>query len=261
MPNWVFNSLVVSGEKSELDRMVAHLNSPFEKHFPEMNFDKEQQKWVNTPDVQVYSNPVFAFWNICRPNDLEKYYGDEVFKETKTNSFDDEGKFDGEAFMAEFIRSMSEDEDWYHWNCRNWGTKWDVAVSDKSDYSSTSMEWTDNGDVMYRFETAWSPVPEALTQLSEMFPSLTFDYEYEEEQGWGGNATIVAGDYTITKEWDIPSSHSDYADGWMECSCEDGSNPESAYYEDCPVDTEMYEWEDGEWVEKTLDSTLSNSVK
>ena len=35
MPNWVFNSLVVSGEQSELDKMVEQLNQPFEKHFPD----------------------------------------------------------------------------------------------------------------------------------------------------------------------------------------------------------------------------------
>lgn len=251
MPNWVFNSLVVSGDKSELDKMVAHLNTPFDKHFPEMNYDKEQEKWVNTPHTQHYSNPVFAFWNICRPSDLEKYYGEEVFK--NRDFLGDDGKIDNNAFMAEFVRSMSEDEDWYHWNCRNWGTKWDVAVDDRKDYSSTSMEWTEDGEVMYRFETAWSPVEEALTKLSEMFPNLSFDYEYEEEQGWGGKAKIVAGDYALVKEWDIPSSHADHKESWFECSCEDGSNPESAYYEDCPVNTEMYEWDGDEWTEKMSD--------
>ena len=252
MPNWVFNSLVVSGEQSELDKMVAHLNTPFEKHFPDTKWNEEIKEWVKTPDVQVYDNPTFSFWNICRPSDLEKYYGQPEFKKTNGNA----------EFMAEFVRSMSEDEDWYHWNVRNWGTKWDVAVHNEG-YSSTSMEITDDGSIMYRFETAWSPVEEALTKLSEMFPTLTFDYEYEEEQGWGGNATIIDGDYSITKEWDIPMSHLDYADTWMDCSCDNGTNPESAYYSDCPVDTEMYKWDEDEdsWVEKTLDNTLSNTVK
>jgi hypothetical protein len=246
MPNWVFNSLVVSGEQAELDRMVAHLNSPFEKHFPEHKWNAETKSYDISNDVQKYSNPIFAFWNICRPSDLEKYYGEEVFKNTNLAP---------EEFMPEFIRSMSEDEDWYHWNCRNWGTKWDVAKDDKSDYSSTSMEVTDDGSIMYRFETAWSPVPEALTKLSEMFPTLEFDYEYEEEQGWGGKAVIIDGDYTQTEEYDIPMSHADYSRAWFDCSCEDGDNPESAYYEDCPLDTTKYKWnnEDEEWEEISID--------
>jgi len=259
MPNWVFNSLVVSGEQAELDRMVAHLNTPFEKHFPEHKFNDEIKQWENIPSVQTYDNPVFAFWNIVRPSDLEKYYGEEVHKKS---SYDADGKFDQAEFMKEFIRSMSEDEDWYHWNVRNWGTKWDVAVSNDG-YSSTSMEVTDNGSIMYRFETAWSPVGEALTVLSEMFPSLEFDYEYEEEQGWGGRAVIIDGEYSQTDEWDIPSCHADHSRTWFECSCEDGANPESAYYSDCPVDTNVFEWDEDEqnWVEKTLDQTLSNSVQ
>ena len=255
MPNWVFNSLVVSGEQAELDRMVAQLNKPFIKHFP-------KHDWVDgvvtkTADVQTYDNPVFAFWNICQPTDLEAYYGETVFKDTPMQ---DNGKIDGEAFMKEFVRSIAEDEDWYHWNVRNWGTKWDVAVDNGSGYSNTSMEITDNGSVMYRFETAWSPVPEALIKLSEMFPSLEFDYEYEEEQGWGGKAVIIDGEYTQTDEWDIPSSHADYVKSIFSCSCEDGAEPDSAFFSDCPITDEAYEWSDDEgmWVEKSLTSEHSN---
>jgi hypothetical protein len=252
MPNWVFNSLVVSGEKSELEKMVAHLNQPFEKHFPDNKWNEETKDWNSIPDVQVYDNPVFAFWNIVRPSDLKKYYGEEVFKNRVNPS-------DGKEFMAEFIRSMSEDEDWYHWNVRNWGTKWDVAVINNQDYSDTRMEWTDDNNVMYHFQTAWSPVEEALTKLSEMFPTLEFDYEYEEEQGWGGKATIVDGDYTITDEWDIPMSHQDYKDRDRECSCEYDDSFEY-WYKDCPVDTTKYEWneEDEEWAEKSLTLTTNN---
>ena len=103
MPNWVFNSLVVSGEQSELDKMVEQLNQPIVKNFPEHNFANGEIVWV--ADEQRYNNPVFAFWNIVKPTDLESYYGEEIHK--KTNLQPDE-------FMAEFVRSMREDQDWYH---------------------------------------------------------------------------------------------------------------------------------------------------
>jgi hypothetical protein len=249
MPNWVFNSLVVSGEKSELDKMVAQLNAPFEKHFPDQKFNQETKEWEHTPAVQVYDNPVFAFWNICRPSDLEKYYGEEVFK-NRTDPFD------GQAFMAEFIRSMSEDEDWYHWNCRNWGTKWDVAVANGQDYSDTTMTVNDDDSVMYHFQTAWSPVGEALIKLSEMFPTLEFDYEYEEEQGWGGKCTFVGGKDVACQEWDIPSSHADYEALERECRCE-YDDIEYAF-KDCPVDTTKYKWNDEieEWEEMSDPSAM-----
>jgi hypothetical protein len=252
MPNWVFNSLVVSGEKSELDKMVEQLNQPFEKHFPDSNWNKETETWDKTPAVQVYDNPVFAFWNIVKPTDLDAYYEIDVFKGSKNIKPND-----NESFMAEFVRSMKEDQDWYHWNCRNWGTKWDVAVVGDKDYSDTTMTVNDDGSVMYHFQTAWSPVGEVLLKLSEQYPTLEFDYEYEEEQGWGGTCTFLGGEEIASDEWEIPMSHADYKGRDKECSCE-YDDIEYAY-EDCPVDTTKYKWntEEQEWQELSdLSDTL-----
>jgi hypothetical protein len=252
MPNWVFNSLVVSGEQSELDKMVAQLNQPFEKHFPDTNWNKETETWDKTPAVQVYDNPVFAFWNIVKPTDLSAYYEEEVYKKTNLAP---------EDFMAEFVRSMKEDQDWYHWNCRNWGTKWDVAVVGDKDYSDTIMTVNDDGSVMYHFQTAWSPVGEVLLKLSEQYPTLEFDYEYEEEQGWGGTCTFLGGEEIASDEWEIPMSHADYKGRDKECSCE-YDDIEYAY-EDCPVDTTKYKWnvEEQEWQELSdLSDTLVSTT-
>ena len=253
MPNWVFNSLVVSGEQSALDKMVEQLNQPFEKHFPDSKFNQETKEWEKTPDVQVYDNPVFAFWNIVKPTDLDAYYETDVFKGSKNIKPND-----NESFMAEFVRSMREDQDWYHWNCRNWGTKWDVAVVNGKDYSDTIMTVNDDGSVMYHFQTAWSPVGEVLMKLSEMYPTLEFDYEYEEEQGWGGTCTFVGGEDIACDEWEIPMSHSDYKERDKECSCEYDDTPEY-WYQDCPVDTTKYRWDTEleEWQEMSdLSDTL-----
>jgi hypothetical protein len=252
MPNWVFNTLVVSGEQSELDKMVEQLNKPFVKHFPEMKYNKETEKWEHLPDVQIYDNPVFAFWNIVKPTDLEAYYEKEVFTKKQ---------LDGEEFMAEFVRSMREDQDWYHWNCRNWGTKWDVAVDNKSDYSDTQITLNDDGSVMYHFQTAWSPVGEVLMKLSEMYPTLEFDYEYEEEQGWGGSCTFLGGEDIACNEYDIPSSHADYEALERECQCQ-YEDVEYAF-QDCPMDTTKYKWDTEleEWQELSdLSDTLVSTT-
>jgi len=231
MPNWVYNSLVVSGEKSELDKMVAQLNQPFEKHFPVHKFVDGQ--YTQVADFEEYNNPVLAFWNIVKPTDLEAYYGQEVFKKTELDEF-----------MAEFVRSMKEDQDWYHWNCRNWGTKWDVCVSDDNESPNTIKTVNDDGSVMYRFETAWSPVGEVLIKLSEQYPTLNFDYEYEEEQGWGGSCTFLGGEDIACNEYDIPMSHADYKELDKECQCE--NNDIEWAFEDCPVDATEYQWNDEE---------------
>ena len=256
MPNWVFNSLVVSGEKSELDKMVAQLNQPFVKHFPEHKFENGEIVWV--ADEQHYDNPVFAFWNIVKPTDLDAYYEIDVFKGSKNIKPND-----SDSFMAEFVRSMREDQDWYHWNCRNWGTKWDVAVDNKSDYSDTQITLNDDGSVMYHFQTAWSPVGEVLMKLSEMYPTLEFDYEYEEEQGWGGTCTFKGGEDIACDEWNIPESHSDYKERDKECQCEWDDNTPEYWYKDCPVDTTKYKWDTEleEWQEMSdLSDTLVSTT-
>ena len=253
MPNWVFNTLVVSGEQSELDKMAEQLNQPFVKHFPEHKFENGEIVWV--ADEQHYDNPVFAFWNIVKPTDLEAYYERDTFKGNKNIKVDENGKMDNDSFMTEFVRSMREDQDWYHWNCRNWGTKWDVAVDNKSDYSDTRMTLNDDGSILYQFETAWSPVGEVLMKLSEMYPTLEFDYEYEEETGWGGSCTFLGGEDIACDEYDSPMSHADYKERDKECQCEWDDTPEY-WYEDCPVDTNKFSWnkDDEEWQEITIDS-------
>jgi hypothetical protein len=119
------------------------------------------------------------------------------------------------------------------------------------------MEITDDGSVMYHFNTAWSPVGEVLIKLSEQYPTLNFDYEYEEEQGWGGSCTFLGGEDIACGEYDIPMSHRDYKDRDQECVCEYG-DPENGY-EDCPVDTTKFKWDSEleEWVELSdLSDTL-----
>jgi len=259
MPNWVFNSLVVSGEQSELDKMVEQLNQPFVKHFPEHKFENNEIVWV--ADEQHYDNPVFAFWNIVKPTDLEAYYETDTFKGNKNIKVNEDGKMDGESFMQEFVRSMKEDQDWYHWNCRNWGTKWDVGVANGNEYPNTIKTVNDDGSILYQFETAWSPVGEVLMKLSEQYPTLEFDYEYEEEQGWGGACTFLGGEDIACDEYDSPMSHADHKERDKECICEYG-DPENGY-EDCPVDTTKFKWDSEleEWVELSdLSDTLVSTT-
>ena len=49
---------------------------------------------------------------------------------------------------------------WYNWNNREWGVKWDVAVSDDDKYPNTELlEYKSEGEdnwLVYKYETAWS---------------------------------------------------------------------------------------------------------
>ena len=71
-------------------------------------------------------------------------------------------------------------KDWYNWSIANWGTKWNAYQQSKLTPEST------------KFETAWSTPFPVMCKLSEMFPSLTLEVYYADED-IGSNC----GSYTL----------------------------------------------------------------
>mgnify|MGYP003110244219 CR=1 FL=1 len=79
---------------------------------------------------------------------------------------------------------------WYAWKNQNWGTKWGCYD-------------TDFDGNTYTFTTAWSPVGDSIiAALLEVIPS--FEYFWEEEQGFGAEMIYEDGEETHYKEWDLP---------------------------------------------------------
>jgi hypothetical protein len=114
---------------------------------------------------------------------------------------------------------------WYKWNNENWDTKWNACEV-----------VVDRGIGLYsliQFNTAWSPPTPVFKAMAEMFPSITFDVEYEEEQGWGGSIKFVNGEAVDIFEWDIPESHEDYTSRGRDCVCSWDEDKES-WFSDCP---------------------------
>ena len=200
MPNWVYNGLTIEGNPESITKLVEQMNTPFVDDIVVMGdlaYDVKQIK---------YSNPIFSFRNIIAPTDLEAYKKQPAVYTKNTLDF--------------------EGDDWYNWNIRNWGVKWDVAVSDDNKYTDTYMEGpTPNGDnlvVYYTFNTAWGIAEPALAELSSQYPDLLFTLGYEEETGWGGELEILRGKFI---------SHSQYESKCVECDkydtlefCEDCEN-------------------------------------
>lgn len=67
---------------------------------------------------------------------------------------------------------------WYTWRCANWGTKWDVALSDVT-FSTASVDDLYEPTQLW-FDTAWSPPLPFVERLSILFPLLTFTCAYSE---------------------------------------------------------------------------------
>ena len=70
-----------------------------------------------------------------------------------------EDKENQQVFQHLRPRPESEEDNWYEWNCNNWGTKWDISVIDWERY--------DVETVWISFETAWAPPLELYQFLFE----------------------------------------------------------------------------------------------
>jgi Ferredoxin-like domain in Api92-like protein len=181
MPNWCYNSLTIEGSKEDISAIKTQLNKPFTRQHDQWNPATQQMELSDT----TYTNPVFAFWNIIAPTNIE------IYNLQKDPNHDDS--------IIDF-----KGDNWYDWNVRNWGTKWDVAVRDGEDYPETELlveeDWSDR--LGYRFNTAWSPPLQAIETLSAQYPNVEFNLSYEEETGWGGEYLFIDGNGTEIESYE-----------------------------------------------------------
>lgn len=216
MPNWVYNSLTITGDKEQINKLKEQVGKSFTVPFEKFDFETREYSVVYT----THDNPVFAFWNIIAPTDLEEYPKQPPrLRDASANSI---------------LKNLGASNDWYNWNLRNWGTKWDVAND-----STIGTDINNPDNLVYLFDTAWSPPVDAIQKLSEQYPELEMEMRYEEEQGWGGELLFNDGGYSVIKEWDIPSSHADYMEHDMvdSCLCAHEDDPDD-WYDDCPRNSE-----------------------
>lgn len=195
MPNWVYNYITVSGPNQE------ELDK-FAKHIQVV------PEFYELDEGETDMGNRFSFHSFIT---LDVKHKEEYHT---TNGFGPEGKTGDTEF------------NWYNWNNANWNTKWDACDSEV-DINPHS--------ITLRFNTAWSPPDPVFAAMSEMFPSLTFDIEWEEEQGFGAQLVGDGGQVTIVKQWDSPSCHQDYVDRDNEdgCLCAYYENSDD-WFEDCP---------------------------
>jgi hypothetical protein len=223
MPNWVYNTMNVSGSKETI------------AEFKELAGRKAPTGFDSQTGLLTYEDKeeVFSFWNFIEPEDKALYFGASDYKPEGYDSWTMEER------MAHSMKFSSNG--WYDWNIREWGTKWDACDVDLNDDSETSLG--------YSFNTAWSIPEPVFNAIVRKFPTLTFDFWSEEEQGWGAEFTSSDSEeegersLIMTKEWDIPDSHQDYVDRDREesCNCQSDPDDDEYWYADCPRPEKEFE--------------------
>jgi hypothetical protein len=200
MPNWVYNHLTIDGSKEEIAKVKAQVGATV----------KTKYKGADEVDEFVDREPIFSFMNILPPPEdkLDEYHAVHGYADGK--------------------KSGDTEYNWYNFNVREWGTKWDARDVDLLEDDETYLH--------YKFDTAWSPPTEVIAKLAEQNPNLKITLEYREEQGWGGEIAFNGSTAEVVKEWDVPETHAeeiavnnDYC--WR---CENFDGDYSDLYEDCP---------------------------
>lgn len=101
--------------------------------------------------------------NWCSNSVVISHSDKNVLDDLETKIRQNEGR---DFFNLLRPRPADQEENWYDWNCENWGTKWDVNI----DLQSEAMTRLSDNSLSFWFDTAWSP-------------PIAF-YEYITELGW-----------------------------------------------------------------------------
>ena len=200
MPNWVYNHLTIEGSEEDINKVKAQVGAVV----------KRKYKGADEVDEEIDEEPIFSFMNILPPPEdkLDEYHAVH-------------GYTGGE-------KTGDTEYNWYNFNVREWGTKWDARDVDLLEEHKTSLH--------YKFDTAWSPPTPVIEKLAQQNPNLNITLEYREEQGWGGEVNFNGSVTVVVKEWDVPDTHAEeieanHGDCWK---CENFDGDYSDLYEDCP---------------------------
>lgn len=135
MPNWCDNNLTISGPKKIIQK-IEQTNLSLNKLIP------------------------------C-PEELNDILSGSIGSDKKANEF----------FKMQLKNNIKKygSKDWYDWNVKNWGTKWDISPND------IQVEYKRNtGTLSTGFQSAWAPPVEAMKKLKDKYPEITIRLEYIE---------------------------------------------------------------------------------
>ena len=246
MPNWVEHRLAITGNQDSLDKLKELMAKPYTTF---------SQDWKTNEVSQGESKGVFQLWNIVSPTDLASYFGfksdelhaEEVRKraEAEDNSIEEDIEtvittikevlaepFDVQEMVREFQESLEVGQDWYHWNIREWGTKWEI--------SNASYESSPNR-LVYSFCSAWSPPVSAIGRLAEMFPDLVFTVRFlDEGDNFAGEIHWESGEQVF--DTDLAINHGLKMEMYDECYACNDDNIDDTDYDDLRNDYGCSEW-------------------
>ena len=122
---------------------------------------------------------------------IQKFYAENL----ETGNDKEDISFSHLSFGKNVPIPEEKKNDWYNWNCQNWGTKWDAY----------DVDIDDNNDIFtYYFNTAWSPPTSWLNEVASKYPNLDFTLEYSEPGcDFGGKMNFINGEITLDESYNL----------------------------------------------------------
>ena len=155
MPNWCMNRLEVTGSEAEVKRFRELAEDPK----GECSQRYAPYPGISLKDQEGEKEGTVLCFNKLRPVPAE-------------------------------LQAKEYDKGGYEWEVKNWGCKWGASSAEVDDNSIKEC-----GLLSYSFDTPWGP-PEALMgHISELFPGLEFELEWEEhwKRVWRGGKSFRGG--------------------------------------------------------------------
>ena len=171
MPNWSYNNLQVSGDAEVMKQFYSQAiknNSEGEPEFRLSNLIAMPEKIKNT--ISTSSSARDRKWMNVEKSDIrDSSISDILGEESEVVLIPVENNTEEKCrqLVAEFGA-----DNWYDWNIKNFGTKWDA--------SATEFD-CDEGHFNVWFDTAWSPPGVFLEGAQVMYPQLDFELVYDLE--------------------------------------------------------------------------------
>ena len=188
MPNWVISRIQISGPEDkikEFEDKVLDLSEGAEEVFSFKRIAPVPEELVNTispnpkPKIvsvkgkdgevsEVHLYPVFINeWEISKAIAAGETPPEGILCNNSTPEM-------SESLILKYGRS-----NWYDWQMLNWGTKWDANNS-----------FYNREDRILQFETAWTCPGALIDKMIDMFPDLTFEGTFADED-FGSNAGYI----------------------------------------------------------------------
>ena len=181
MPNHVTNRLTIIGTEEQVKQVREAINGEREDQF--IDFNKiapipKELEGTQSP-LKIISQEEYDIQELKIANDdlteNERNWG---FSRGLTQELADE-------YKKKFGYA-----EWYSWQNANWGTKWNAYSQVERDIDCIE------------FQTAWATPYELLVKLSNMFPEVTFEVKYSDEDfGYNvGEFTLLNGEEIDTNK-------------------------------------------------------------